>query len=216
MSLPTPFDRFVFNERLEKELKVFIDNPQALPEVTCLWGYPGIGKTSFAKEYSSHFASNETYHPMNEITGNLTETFKKNLPFNKKTATLETFMDDSDSPKKVIGHVAILDEFHNLSGSKQDYFKTVFDEMNSRSDWFRIFLCINTDMKRPTPMSVLSGPIFSRCHHIDFNTSIREKDAYVNRLCERFTDLKKNEIACWLPDVRRIERENRIRSLSPK
>ena len=125
-------------------------------------------------------------------------------------------MDDSDSPKKVIGHVAILDEFHNLSGSKQDYFKTVFDEMNSRSDWFRIFLCINTDMKRPTPMSVLSGPIFSRCHHIDFNTSIREKDAYVNRLCERFPNLKRNEIACWLPDVRRIEREDKIRSLSPK
>lgn len=216
MNLPAPFDRFVFNERLETELKFFIDNPRALPEVTCLWGYPGIGKTSFAKEYSSHFASNETYHPMNEITGNLTETFKRELPFNKDTVTLDALMDDGDSPEKVIGHVAILDEFHNLSDSKQDYFKTVFDEMNSRSDWFRIFLCINTDMKRPTPKSVLSGPIYSRCHHIDFNTSLREKDAYVDRLSERFPHLKRNEIACWLPDVRRIERENKIRSYSPQ
>ncbi len=216
MSLPTPFDRFVFNERLEAELKVFIDNPQALPEVTCLWGHPGVGKTSFAKEYSSHFASNETYHPMNEITGNLTETFKAKLPFNKTTITLDALMDDGESPEKVIGHIAILDEFHNLSDSKQDYFKTVFDEMNFRSDWFRIFLCINTDMKRPTPMSVLSGPIYSRCHHINFNTSIIEEDAYLDRLCERFPHLKKNEIACWLPDVRRIEMENKIRSYSPQ
>lgn len=212
MSLPTPFEQFVFNDRLEKELKVFIDNPRALPEVTCLWGYPGIGKTSFAKEYSSHFARSETYHPMNEITGNITEAFKATLPFNKDTVSLESFLDDSESLNKVVGHVAILDEFHNLSGSKQDYFKTVFDEMNARSDWFRIFLCINTDKKRRTPESVLSGPIYSRCHHINFNTSMAEKDPFVDRLCERFTHLKRNEIACWLPDIRRIKREDKIRS----
>ena len=212
MNLPAPFDRFVFNERLETELKFFIDNPRALPEVTCFWGHPGIGKTSFAKEYSSHFARNQSYHPLNEITGNLTETFKEKLPFNKDGASLAPFLDDGKSPEKVIGHVAILDEFHNLSGSKQDYFKTVFDGMNSQSDWFRIFLCINTDKKRPTPKAVLSAPIYSRCHHIDFNTSIAEKEVYVDRLCQRFPSLSRNEIACWLPDVRKIEIQNRIRT----
>jgi replication-associated recombination protein RarA len=213
MSLPAPFDKFVFNERLETELKVFIDNPQALPEVTCLWGFPGIGKTSFAKEYSSHFANRESYHPMNEITGNLTEAFKARLPFNKNTVTLDAFIDNSGLSEKVIGHVAILDEFHNLPGSKQDYFKTVFDEMNNRRDWYRIFLCINTDAKRTTPKTVLSEPIYSRCHHINFNTSIREKDAYVDRLCDRFPNLTKHEIACWLPDVRRIEMQNKMRTM---
>ena len=220
MSLPAPFDKFVFNDRLEKELRFFIENPRALRPVTCFSGEPGIGKTSFARAFATRF-SQETYvyEAMNEQGSNLTEKWKSNLRLANDNIPMALIGMAENLDDGVWGQIQIFDEFHNLAPKQQDYFKTVFDGMNAHfrgNDYFRVILCINTDERKPSRRSardVLSVPIHSRCHHIDFNTFRSEADAYVEKVSRRFPNLHRNEVACWVPDIRRIERESELRSM---
>jgi len=207
MNLPKPFDRFVFNHRLEKTLRHFVENPADLPMVTCFYGYAGLGKTSFAKEYSSRFAYHTDYHAMNEKgSGNFSEAFKKSLYMNRRAMSLYDAVRGAEDGKP-FESITILDEFHNIPPSKQDYFKTVFDNLRERD---RVIICLNTKGNKPVD-AFLTEPIWSRSHCIDFNTMNMDAKDYVDRLLTRFDALHRHEIHSYLPDIRRIERENDLR-----
>ena len=219
MSLPAPFDTFIFNDRLEQELRFFIEHPEELPPVVCFSGEPGIGKTSFAMAYAKECGQAEPrYVALNEVTGSITDKIKRQVNLDT-TVTLSRFMNLAEEREGHWGQIVILDEFHNLVQRNQDYFKTVFDTMNrttkkDEDDFYRVLICINTDWtkNRRSAMSVLSEPIYSRCHHIDFNTSVLEEDAYIDKLVANFPCLTRSEIKAYAPDMRRITREHRLRS----
>ena len=202
MNLPSPFDQFLFTPRLTEELGAFIKRPAALPKVVCFYGYPGIGKTSFALAFARHFGEYYSYHPMNET--NIKASFMKQL--NMSTAhTLVPFITSGD---KKFNKVTILDEFHNLSPKSQDFFKTQFDVLG---DDDRVIVCLNTTETKDVK-DLVTEPIDSRMTvKIDFNVRRSEYLAHAKNIAYRYPHLKLHEIKSLLPDMRQISNQNDMR-----
>lgn len=207
--LPPPFDDLYFVPRIARQLKQYIENPLELPPVLLLHGYPGLGKTEFAKRFAKHFASQMDYRAMNENSRDATKpSFIKKLYFARTTVSLFG-LDD-----KVLEGVTILDEFHNIKKHQQDAYKVRIDDMMRIRPLDRLIICINTMPRRDNVLAFVSGPIVSRSHCIDFNVQTSEVAEHAKFLVERFPRLKLREIVQWLPDMRRIQREHNLRKVS--
>ena len=121
------------------------------------------------------------------------------------TGVLRLF--DDDGAKK-INHVTILDEFHDLNKRAQASFKTRFDRIRECD---RVFIIVNVKDGQLVE-SVLHDAIESRVHTIDFDMLDIDTDSHVEFLSKKFKSLKAQEIFSMLPDMRRIQRENKLRS----
>lgn len=209
--LEPPFDELFFVPRIADELNRYITNPAEIPPVVCLYGRPGLGKTAFSKLFAQTFAEHSSYLAMNEHTRDAnTKAFKDKLLFNRHTLRM--------SPENHAFETAtVLDEFHNLSETQQDVFKVMFDriienyENNKNTDL--VIICCNTTPKKKIK-KVLAPAIYSRVHRIRFNIEECELLDHAADLTDVFTNLKQAQISNWLPDMRRIQRENKLRSQS--
>lgn len=195
------FDEWVFRDSLEKELRVYLKRPEVLPAVTVFHGYPGLGKTSFAKFLAiTHTPGRWRYFPLNEG-------FNAKIFDEIKGATRMALWDHEQNGP--IRRIIILDEFHNVHKEGQEKFKTFFDEMTNEyynSD-LRIFVILNTTKTKPLHR-VVSPAIFSRLHSVDFNLPMEEVSQVVEKAAKKYTYLSKERIYAVLPDFRRIKREN--------
>jgi replication-associated recombination protein RarA len=191
------------------QLIPFIKNPETLPPVTCLYGLPGCGKTDFANVFADNFAFSKDYHAMSEYSDThvRSKAFAKDLKADTSVTMLPIF-DDADA--KCLNHVTILDEFHDLSNRAQASFKTRFDRIRKDD---RVFIIVNVKLDQQAS-SVLHDAIDSRVHYIDFDMLDIDAESHVKFLMNKFKHLKSQEIYSMLPDMRQIQRENKLRSYS--
>ena len=205
-TLPKPFSHLYMTDLVADQLIPFIKNPEKLPPVTCLYGLPGCGKTEFAKVFADNFAIIKDHHAMSEYSDThvRSKAFAKDLKADVSTGVLPLFGDE----EKKFHHVTILDEFHDLNKRAQASFKTRFDRIKECD---RVFIIVNTTVRQRVE-SVLHEAIDSRVHYIDFDMLEKDTDSHVKFLVKKFKNLKAQEIHAWLPDMRRIQRENKLRS----
>ncbi len=133
--------------------------------------------------------------------------FAKDLKADTSVTMLPIF-DDADA--KCLNHVTILDEFHDLSNRAQASFKTRFDRIRKDD---RVFIIVNVKLDQQAS-SVLHDAIDSRVHYIDFDMLDIDAESHVKFLMNKFKHLKSQEIYSMLPDMRQIQRENKLRSYS--
>jgi MoxR-like ATPase len=206
-TLPNPFSHMYMTDFVADQLIPFIRNPETLPPVTCLYGLPGCGKTEFANVFADNFAFSKDYHAMNEYSDThvRSKAFAKDLKADTSVTMLPIF-DDADA--KCFNHVTILDEFHDLSRRAQASFKTRFDRIHKDD---RVFIIVNVKLDQ-LASSVLHEAIDSRVHYIDFDMLDIDAESHVKFLTNKFKHLKAQEIYGMLPDMRQIQRENKLRS----
>ena len=197
------FEEFVFPSRLEKELSLLMNNATHIPSVLCFYGYPGTGKTSFAMHLAERISCDFQYLPMNECK--IDRDFIGGIRMGQSSLA-KMFDAEDEFPLRL---VTILDEFHNLSEKSQDFFKTRFDSLSEDEI---VIVCLNTTVRQRIE-SLVTKPILSRMHLINFNVLASEFDELVEQVSLRFPDLKKDEIEEYLPDMRRVTRESRLRLL---
>jgi replication-associated recombination protein RarA len=193
------FNDLILVPRLHKELKFFYDNPTEVPETMMFHGYPGIGKTSFAILFGRDKCSDFEHLAMNECVrkhGDL-----ENMQLYRKRVT-EFY--DYGSPR--LPYLMILDEWHDLTEKQQNIFKVKLETLDQK----RVFICLNTDRNNPVT-KVVSRAIRSRAHMIDFNIRQLELEDHIGEVKKRYDSLTEDEIRQWLPDMRRIHREHKIR-----
>lgn len=208
-TLPKPFSHMYMTNFVADQLIPFIKNPETLPPVTCLYGLPGCGKTDFANVFADNFAFSKDYHAMSEYSDThvRSKAFAKDLKADTSVTMLPIF-DDADA--KCLNHVTILDEFHDLSNRAQASFKTRFDRIRKDD---RVFIIVNVKLHQQAS-SVLHDAIDSRVHYIDFDMLDIDAESHVKFLMNKFKHLKSQEIYSMLPDMRKIQRENKLRSYS--
>ena len=208
-TLPKPFSHLHMTDRVADELIPFIKNPETLPPVTCLYGFPGCGKTDFANVFADNFAFSKDYHAMSEYSDAhvRSKAFAKDLKADTSVTMLPIF---DDANAKCFSHVTILDEFHDLSNRAQASFKTRFDRIREDD---RVFIIVNVKVDQ-LASSVLHEAIDSRVHYIDFDMLDKDTESHVKYLVKKFKHLKTQEIYSMLPDMRQIQRENKLRSYS--
>ena len=202
MSNPDLFEDFIFTDRLTKQLKLFVERPDILriTPILCFHGFPGVGKTSFGNLLMNHLCNDPQYFPMNERS-------LKNNFIEEKIRPLIRTVSLLGNGGKVFPRGIFLDEFHNLTPKDQDRFKVVFDELIDREDTF-VIVCLNTTGRRNLSKCV-TQPIYSRFHPINFNVRDKtdELDEIVEKVNNRYPLLSKDQVRCWVPDMRKITRE---------
>jgi len=199
-------EEFIFTDRLKGELQALRTYPELLQltPVLCFHGEPGVGKTSFAKLLCAELCADTQYFAMNERS-------LKNGFIEDQIKPLFRTRPIVNAGEGEISRGIILDEFHNLSPKDQDRFKVVLDDVKD----CLVVICLNT-IEEKQLSKCLTPPIYSRVHHINFNTAQgadAELDELVGKVKEKFPTLSATRVLGWLPDMRRIEREGRMSKL---
>ena len=104
---------------------------------------------------------------------------------------------------KVWDKVIVLDEFHNLTATKMDYFKVPFEEWTDTG--IQIIVCCNTGIRMPISKT-LTPALISRFELISFDTKISDRDELTIKVLNKFPELNEHTIHNLLPDFRRIAR----------
>ena len=187
-------EKFVFIDRVEEQLNELLQHPDSMPNLISFYGEPGCGKTSFADFLIKHLGVSHRYLPMNE--GGINQKWiEQNRCWFENSNVL---FDQEKCPNKI----TVLDEFHNLSMKEQDRFKTIFDAV---PDTHLVIVICNTTISRSID-KVLSSPILSRLHGIDFNLYQDELDPMVDKVYEKYPFSDPDTIKMQLPDMRTIVR----------
>ena len=216
-------DNFIFTDRLKGELQCLRTHPQVIKELTpvlCFYGWAGVGKTSFAKLLLDELCgeANVFYYPMNEgsLKANFLEQYIKPR-FRRSLGHL--FLDGEYKP---LSTGLILDEFHNLTRKDQDRFKVVFDDVVHSPCIDVVIMCCNIEppeskVRKYSLSQVLTEPILSRVHRINFNPMPGRLEEETNELWQKainkFPLLCPVMVKTWVPDFRRIVREGKMSEL---
>jgi len=193
---------FIFPDRLEQELNLFLDDPSKIPNILCFYGVPAQGKTSFAKFLGDQVACEVVYLDAVSHTG---DGVSSASVVQDLTASLRTHSLFSDGIK-TFEKCFIVDEFHNFSDQRQDSFKIIFDRvLKPVSLRHLIIICVNTDDKNSI-RKILTPAIYSRCHKIRFDILASEKSEVINKAISRLPDVDPDLIRRNLPDWRDLER----------
>ena len=160
-------ENFIFHTELKTELQFIMDKADKLGGVVCFHGLAGCGKTTFA-EYFSRLVSKEVH-----IFDANSHIFDKSSASNilkqiKETGrySLAEFMGDDDyNANGFWDRCFIIDEFHNLSISRQDAYKVSLERVSKELNALFI-LIVNTSKEKPLKKTITPA-ILSRCQTID-------------------------------------------------
>ena len=203
-------DRFIFHKQLQNELQFLINNSHKLDGVLCFYGLPGCGKTTFSKFFSNLVAKETIYldacsHIFDKTSaGNILKTIQDSR------VTLSAFLNEDYNAKAYWNKAIIIDEFHNLSPSRQDAFKITLEKLSIESNYLFI-LIVNTSKDKPLN-KILTPAILSRVQPVCFGIQKHHFDQVTAIIKARFPILSESFIEQTLPDLRQIFK--RVRLLS--
>ena len=201
---------FIFHNELETELQFLINNSHKLDGVLCFYGLPGCGKTSFSKYFSNLVAKETIYldacsHIFDKTSaGNILKTIQDSR------VTISAFLNEDYNAKAYWNKAIIIDEFHNLSPSRQDAFKITLEKMSKEFNYLFI-LIVNTSKDKPLN-KILTPAILSRVQPVCFDIQKHHFDQVTAIIKARFPILSESFIEQTLPDLRQIFK--RVRLLS--
>lgn len=193
--MKTYFEKTVFHGELKVKLTQLVNRPSCLSKFTILYGEPGTGKTSFAKEFAKEFSSLPVYFPVNE-TGLGTPIFEE---IEKHTTSGILLADETKQFDKII----VVDEFHNATKNQQDKFKTLFDELGNHCR-FIFILNTNSRVRGKQIHDLISPAMYSRMVRISFDVPERLVDEVVEKSKRLYPDLTETIIRATLPDHRQL------------
>ena len=201
---------FIFHNELETELQFLINNAHKLDGVLCFYGRPGCGKTTFSKFFCNQVAKETIYldacsHIFDKTSaGNILKTIQDSR------ATLSAFLNEDYNAKAYWNKAIIIDEFHNLSPSRQDAFKITLEKMSKEFNYLFI-LIVNTSKDKPLNKT-LTPAILSRVQPVCFDIQKHNFDQVTAIIKARCPILSESFIEQTLPDLRQIFK--RVRLLS--
>tara|TARA_B100001079_G_C16347999_1_gene486790 strand:- start:362 stop:988 length:627 start_codon:yes stop_codon:yes gene_type:complete len=196
----TEFNDFVFPDRLDIQLRHLMKQSSVFSPI-CFYGFPGCGKTSFAKFISDHKSNEVHYEDVNVIQDGK-DNFGKFMERLKKGLTSCSLFYENEPWRKVL----ILDEFHNLRSHQQDRFKVLFDDWNDYG--IQIIICLNITTKKNINL-VLSSALRSRCECLNFSLFKKDYPEMISKVSAKF-DLDEISIRKYLPDMRKIVRKTQL------
>ena len=201
---------FIFHNELETELQFLINNSHKLDGVLCFYGRPGCGKTSFSKYFSNLVAKETIYldacsHIFDKTSaGNILKTIQDSR------VTLSAFLNEDYNAKAYWNKAIIIDEFHNLSPSRQDAFKITLEKMSKEFNYLFI-LIVNTSKDKPLNKT-LTPAILSRVQPVCFDIQKHHFNQVTAIIKERCPKLTNDYIMETLPDLRQICKKVRLLS----
>lgn len=195
-------DGFIFHKQLQNELQFLINNANKLDGVLCLHGLPGCGKTTFSKYFSNLVAKETIYldacsHIFDKTSaGNILKTIQDSR------VTLSAFLNEDYNAKAYWNKAIIIDEFHNLSASRQDAFKITLEKLSIESNYLFI-LIVNTSKDKPLNKT-LTPAILSRVQPVCFGIQKLHYEEVSQIIKQRYPILSDEYIMETLPDLRQI------------
>jgi replication-associated recombination protein RarA len=204
-------DGFIFHKQLQNELQFLINNSHKLDGVLCFYGRPGCGKTTFSKYFSNLVAKETMYldacsHIFDKTSaGNILKTIQDSR------ATLSAFLNEDYNAKAYWNKAIIIDEFHNLSPSRQDAFKITLEKMSKEFNYLFI-LIVNTSKDKPLN-KILTPAILSRVQTVCFDIQKHHYKEVTAIIKARFPILSESFIEQTLPDMRQIFKMSKLLSI---
>lgn len=204
-------DDFIFHKALKAELNFLIENSHKLDGVLCFHGLAGCGKTTFAKYYS-HLVSKEVhlYDASSHLfdKGSASNILKK---INETGRSLSEFTDEVRYNTDAFwSHCFIIDEWSNLSASRQNAYKVTLERVSKKMNALFI-LIINTSKNSPIS-KVLTPAILSRCQTVDFDIKQKHYAEVTQMIKKRYPALDESYIKRSLPDLRQIVKRAKLLS----
>lgn len=205
-------ENFIFHKELKKELHFITEKADKLGGVLCFHGLPGCGKTSFSQYYAQKIAKEVTYFDANShlIEKGSAANILKNI---KETGrvTLSGFMGDAEyNENGVWDRCFIIDEFHNLSPSRQEAYKVSLERVSKQLNALFI-LIVNTSKEKPLDKT-LTPAILSRVHPVNFDIKKQHFDEVSQIIKDRFPVLSDDYINETLPDLRQVMKRAKLLS----
>ena len=201
---------FIFHNELETELQFLINNSHKLDGVLCFYGLPGCGKTSFSKFFCNQVAKETMYldacsHIFDKSSaGNILRIIQDSR------ITLSAFLDEDYNATAYWNKAIIIDEFHNLSASRQDAFKITLEKLSIESNYLFI-LIVNTSKDKPLA-KILTAAILSRVQPVCFDIQKLHYEEVSQIIKQRYPILSDEYIMETLPDLRQIFKKVRLLS----
>ena len=203
-------DGFIFHKQLQNELQFLINNSHKLDGVLCLHGLPGCGKTTFSKFFCNQVAKETIYldacsHIFDKTSaGNILKTIQDSR------TTLSAFLNEDYNENAYWNKAIIIDEFHNLSPSRQDAFKITLEKLSKESNYLFI-LIVNTSKDKPLA-KILTAAILSRVQPVCFDIQKLRYEEVTAIIKQRYPILSDEYIMETLPDLRQICKKVRLLS----
>jgi replication-associated recombination protein RarA len=203
-------DGFIFHKQLQNELQFLINNSHKLDGVLCFYGLPGCGKTTFSKFFCNQVAKETIYldacsHIFDKTSaGNILKTIQDSR------VTLSAFLNEDYNAKAYWNKAIIIDEFHNLSASRQDAFKITLEKLSIESNYLFI-LIVNTSKDKPLNKT-LTPAILSRVQPVCFGIQKLHYEEVSQIIKQRYPILSDEYIMETLPDLRQIFKKVRLLS----
>ena len=203
-------DRFIFSTELKTELNFLINNSSKLDGVLCFHGLPGCGKTTFSKYFSQVVAKETLYldacsHIFDKSSaGNILRIIQDSR------ITLSAFLDEEYNPNAYWNKAIVIDEFHNLSPSRQDAFKITLEKMSKEFNWLFI-LIVNTSKDKPLA-KILTSAILSRVQPVCLDIRKHNFVEVSQIIKARYQVLTEEYIRNTLPDLRQITKRAKLLS----
>ena len=200
----------IFHNELETELQFLINNSHKLDGVLCFYGLPGCGKTSFSKFFCNQVAKETMYldacsHIFDKSSaGNILRIIQDSR------ITLSAFLDEDYNATAYWNKAIIIDEFHNLSASRQDAFKITLEKLSIESNYLFI-LIVNTSKDKPLA-KILTAAILSRVQPVCFDIQKLHYEEVSQIIKQRYPILSDEYIMETLPDLRQIFKKVRLLS----
>ena len=201
---------FIFHKQLQNELQFLINNSHKLDGVLCFYGLPGCGKTSFSKFFCNQVAKETMYldacsHIFDKSSaGNILRIIQDSR------ITLSAFLDEDYNATAYWNKAIIIDEFHNLSASRQDAFKITLEKLSIESNYLFI-LIVNTSKDKPLA-KILTAAILSRVQPVCFDIQKLHYEEVSQIIKQRYPILSDEYIMETLPDLRQIFKKVRLLS----
>ena len=195
-------DGFIFHKQLQNELQFLINNASRLDGAICLHGLPGCGKTTFSKFFCNQVAKETLYldacsHIFDKTSaGNILKTIQDSR------VTLSAFLNEDYNATAYWNKAIIIDEFHNLSASRQDAFKITLEKLSIESNYLFI-LIVNTSKDKPLNKT-LTPAILSRVQPVCFDIQKLHYEEVSQIIKQRYPILSDEYIMETLPDLRQI------------
>ena len=201
---------FIFHSELKNELEFIIDKTDKLTGALCFHGKPGCGKTTFAEFYAGQVAKEVTIFDANSHLFDKSSATNILKQIKDSGRTLSGFFEENFNENAHWSRCFIIDEFHNLSASRQDAYKVSLERLSKQLNALFI-LIVNTDEKNPLN-KVLTPAIYSRVQPIDFDIKTQHYDEVTGLIKNRHPMLDENYIKNTLPDLRKITMRARLLS----